>query len=191
LRSTRIRTPERTQLSIPNGALAAMNLENLTRRDKILFNPTLRIRLETSPDQLRYLLAELRRMLYEHAKIEHESARIRFAGIDSSALNLEVFSYVLTRDFNEFTAIREDVLLRMLEIIDRSGSGVGFPTSTIYMARDAGLHKEKTEAAEQQVQQWRDERQLPFPDFAPADKAAFRGSIAYPPPEAAGGGSGR
>jgi len=191
LRSTRIRTPERTQLSIPNGALAAMNLENLTRRDKILFNPTLRIRLETSPDQLRYLLAELRRMLYEHAKIEHESARIRFAAIDNSALNLEVFSYVLTRDFNEFTAIREDVLLRMLEIIEKSGSGLGFPSSTVYMARDAGLHKEKTEAAEKQVQQWREERQLPFPDFAPADKAALRGSIAYPPPEAAGGGSGR
>jgi MscS family membrane protein len=188
LRSTRIRTPERTQLSIPNGALAAMNVENLTRRDKILFNPTLRIRCETSPDQLRYLLAQLRRLLYEHAKIEHESARIRFAAIDSSALNLEVFSYVLTRDFAEFTAIREDVLLRMLEIVEESGSGLGFPSSTVYMARDAGLHKEKTEAAEQHVQQWRDERQLPFPDFAPADKSAFRGSIAYPPPEAAGRG---
>jgi MscS family membrane protein len=188
LRSTRIRTPERTQLSIPNGALAAMNVENLTRRDKILFNPTLRIRCETSPDQLRYLLAQLRRLLYEHAKIEHESARIRFAAIDSSALNLEVFSYVLTRDFAEFTAIREDVLLRMLEIVEKSGSGLGFPSSTVYMARDTGLHKEKTEAAEQQVQQWRDERQLPFPDFTPADKSAFRGSIAYPPPEAAGRG---
>jgi MscS family membrane protein len=166
-----------------------MNVENLTRRDKILFNPTLRIRLETSPDQLRYLLAALRRMLYEHAKIEHESARIRFAAIDSSALNLEVFSYVLTRDFNEFTAIREDVLLRMLEIIKKSGSGLGFPSSTIYIARHTGPDKEKAEAAEHQVQQWRDERQLPFPDFAPADKAALRGSIAYPPPEAAGGGS--
>jgi MscS family membrane protein len=189
LRSTRIRTPERTELSIPNGALAAMNVENLTRRDKILFNPTLRIRLETSPDQLRYLLAELRRMLYEHARIEHESARIRFAGIDNSALNLEVFSYVLTRDFNEFAAVREDVLLRIMQIVETSGSGLAFPSSIVYMARDTGLHKEKTEAAEQQVQQWRDERQLPFPDFAPADKAAFRGAIAYPPPEAAGGGS--
>lgn len=189
LRSTRIRTPERTELSIPNGALAAMNVENLTRRDKILFNPTLAIRCETSPDQLRYLLAEFRRLLYEHARIEPESARIRFAGIDSSALNLEIFSYILTRDFAEFTAIREDVLLRILEIVEKSGSGFAFPSSTVYMARDSGLHKEKTEAAEQQVQQWRDERQLPFPDFAPSDKSAFRGSIAYPPPEAAGGGS--
>ena len=53
--------------------------------------------------------------------------------------------------------------------------------------RDSGLHKEKTQAAEQQVQQWRDQKQLPFPDFAPEQKAAFRGSIVYPPPESAFG----
>ena len=41
LRSTRIRTVERTELSIPNGALATMNIENLSRRDKFLFNPNL------------------------------------------------------------------------------------------------------------------------------------------------------
>jgi MscS family membrane protein len=186
LRSTRIRTLERTELSIPNGALATMNVENFTRRDKILFNPTLSIRHDTTPDQLRYLLAELRRLLYQHSKIEPESARIRFASIDRTALNLEIFSYILTRDFTEFTAIREDVLLRILEIVEKSGTGLGFPASTVYMARDAGLRQEKTEAAEHQVQHWRDERQLPFPDFAPADKSAFRGSIPYPPPEAAG-----
>jgi len=185
LRSTRIRTTERTELSIPNGVLAAMNVENMTRRDKILFNPTLAIRHETSPDQLRYLLAELRRMLYEHVRIEHETARIRFSSFDSSALSLEIFSYVLTRDYAEFAAIREDVLLRVLEVVEKSGSRIAVQSSTIYMARDGGLHQEKTEAAEQQVQQWRDEGQLPFPDFAPADKSALRGSIPYPSPEAA------
>jgi MscS family membrane protein len=191
LRSTRIRTGERTQLSIPNGALAAMNVENFTRRDKILFNPTLRIHSETSPDQLRYLLAELRRMLYEHAKIEHESARIRLAGFDNNGLNLEIFSYILTRDFNEFAAIREDVLLRILQSVEESGAAFAHPSSTVYMARHTGPDKEKVAAAEHQVQQWRDERQLPFPDFAPADKSALRGSIVYPPPEAAGGDSRR
>lgn len=185
LRSTRIRTVERSEVSIPNGALATMNVENLTRRDKILFNPTLSLRCETSPDQLRCVLAEVRRMLYEHPKIESESARIRFASLDSSALKLEIFSYVLTRDFAEFTAIREDLLLRIMEIVEKSGTGFAFPSQTLYLSRDPGLDKERSQAAERQVQQWRDERQLPFPDFAPADKSAFRGSIAYPQPDSA------
>jgi MscS family membrane protein len=185
LRSTRIRTIERTELSIPNGALAAMNVENLTRRDKILFNPALGIRCESSADQLRYLLAEVRRMLYEHPKVESDTARIRFASFDASALSLEIFSYVLTRDWAEFTAIREDLLLRIMDIVEKSGSGFAFPSQTVYFSRDSGIDKEKASAAEQQVQQWRDQHNLPFPDFAPADKSAFRGSIVYPPPESA------
>ncbi len=187
LRSTRVRTLERTELSIPNGALATMNLENFTRRDKFLFNPTLGIRGETSADQLRYLLAEIRRMFYEHPKIESESARIRLAGLDKGTLNLEVFSHILTRDMAEFAAISEDVWLRILEIVEKSGSGFAVSSRAVSFSRDSGLDPDKTAAAEQQVEQWRDQHNLPFPDFAPADKSAFRGSIVYPPPESAVG----
>jgi MscS family membrane protein len=187
LRSTRIRTVERTELSIPNGALATMNVENLTRRDKILFNPTLGIRCETTADQLRYVLAEIRRMLFEHPKVDSDSARIRFASFDPSSLSLEIFSYVLTRDMGEFTAIREDLLLRIMAIVQKSGTDFAFPSQTLYLARDTGLNKEKAAAAEQEVEQWRNQNNLPFPDFAPADKLMFRGSIVYPGPESAVG----
>ncbi len=185
LRSTRIRTDARTELYVPNGALATMSIENFTRRDKILFNPALGIRCETTADQLRYLLAEIRRMLYEHSKVESDSAYIRFANFDNSALRLEIFSYVLTQDAVEFAAIREDLLLRIMEIVEKSGSGFAFPSQTIYFSRDSGVDKEKASAAEQQVQQWRDQHKLPFPDFDPADKSAFRGSIVYPEPDSA------
>jgi MscS family membrane protein len=187
LRSTRVRTDARTELSIPNGALATMNIENFTRRDKILFNPVLAIRYETSGDQLRYLLAEIRRMLYEHPRIESDTASIRFANFDSSSLRLEIAGYVLTRDANEFAAIREDLLLRIMDIVEKSGSGFAFPSQTLYLSRESALDKEKTAAAEQQVDQWRDQHKLPFPDFAASEKSAFRGSIVYPPPESAVG----
>ncbi len=124
-------------------------------------------------------------MLYEHPKIESGSAYIRFANFDNSALRLEIFSYVLTGGAVELAAIREDLLLRIMDIVKKSGSGFAFPSQTVYFSRDSGLDKEKAAAAEQQVQQWRDQRQLPFPDFAPADKSAFRGSIVYPQPESA------
>jgi MscS family membrane protein len=183
LRSTRVRTLDRSELYIPNGALATMNVENFTRRDKIWFNPTISVRSDTSSDQLRYLLAEVRRMLYEHPKVESGSARIRLAGFDNNGLSLEIFSYVVTQDFTEFTAIREDLLLRIMEIVRKAGSALAVTNA----ASQAGIDKEKAAAAEQQVQQWRDQRQLPFPDFAPADKSTFRGSITYPGTESAAG----
>ena len=94
---------------------------------------------------------------------------------------------MLTRDFAEFTAIREDLLLRIMDIVEKSGTGFAFPSQTLYFSRDSGLDKQKAAAAEQQVQQWRDQHQLPFPDFAPTEKSGFRGSIVYPPPDSAVG----
>ncbi len=185
LRSTRIRTPERTVLSIPNGSLATMNIENLSRRDKILFNAKLGLRYETSPDQLRYVLAQIRRLLYAHPKVETDGARVRLVGFDDSTLSAEIFCYVLTRDFAEFLAIREDLLLRIMEIVNSSGSGFAFPSQTLYLGRDSGLDKEKTESAHREVQQWRESGNLPFPDFAADDVSQFSNSLPYPQPESA------
>ncbi|HMH06327.1 MAG TPA: mechanosensitive ion channel family protein, partial [Terriglobales bacterium] len=187
LRSTRIRTPDRTELSIPNGSLATMNVENLSRRDKILFNTKLGLRYETSPDQLRYVLAQIRRLLYQHPKVETDGARSRFVSFDESALSLEIFCYVLTRDFNDFLAIREDILLRIMDIVDSAGTGFAFPSQTLYLSRDTGVDKEKADAVARQVQQWREGNQLPFPDFPPADISGFSNSLPYPQPGSAVG----
>jgi MscS family membrane protein len=180
LRSTRIRTPERSELSIPNGTLASMNVENLSRRDKILFNTKLGLRYETSADQLRYVLAQIRRLLYEHPKVETNGARIRFIGYDNNSLTLEVFCYVLTRDNNEFLAIQEDLLLRIMGIVEASGTSFAFPSRTIYLGRDPGVDKEKTAAVSHEVQQWRENSKLPFPDFASSDISEFSNSLSYP-----------
>ncbi len=186
LRSTRVRTNDRTELSIPNGSLATMNVENFSRRDKILFNTKLALRGETSPDQLRYVLAQVRRLFYEHPKVETNGARIRFIGIDSGVLTLEIFCYVLTRDFGgEYLAIQEDLLLRIMDIVNASGTGLASPASTLYLGRDSGLDKEKTAATAHEVQQWREAGKLPFPDFAASDIAEISNSLPYPPPDSA------
>lgn len=185
LRSTSIRTVERTVLSIPNGALATMNVENLTRRDKILFKTNIGLRSDSAPDQLRFVLAEVRRMLYEHSKVEASSARVRLIGFGQSSIDLEIFSFVMTQDFGEFAAIREDLLFRVLDIVAQAGSALAFPSRITYMTQDPGLDKEKAAVAAEQVQKWRDDKQLPFPDFTPSEISAFRGSIEYPPPDSA------
>ena len=185
LRSTRIRTPERTELSIPNGSLATMNIENFSRRDKVLFNTNVRVRLETSPDQVRFLLAEVRKLLYEHPKVETEGARIRFVGFEEGALVLEIFSYILTREFSDFLAIREDLLLRIMDIIGSAGTELALPSRTLYLGKDAGLDRERTTQAVSKVEQWREGGNLPFPDYTPAEISEVSNSLPYPPPESA------
>ena len=185
LRSTRFRTNERTIVAVPNGQLAIMNLENFSVRDKFLFNPTLTLRCETSADQLRYVLAEVRRLLYAHSKVETSSARVRFVKLGDSSFNLEVFSYAATLDFNEFLAIQEDLLLRIMDIVAEAGSDFAFPSQTLYFGRDKGLDPAKSQAAADRVRQWKENRSLPFPDFAVDEISGIENRIEYPPPDSA------
>ena len=181
LRSTRLRTPERTIVSIPNGQLAAMSLENFTLRDRIRFRHTIGLRHETAADQLRYVLAEMRRLLYEHCKVDSTDARVRFVGFGSSSLDVEILAYVLTSDYALFLAIQEDLLLRIMDIIEASGTSVAFPSQTTYVVRDSGLNRGRSQEAMKQIQTWREHSDLPFPDFPTEKIAEFSDTIEYPP----------
>lgn len=185
LRSTRIRTDERTLVAIPNGTVATINLENLSRRDKILFTTKLGLRPESKADHVRFVLAEIRRLLYSHAKVETKSVRVRLIDISGSSLSVDVFAYILTRDFNEFAAVREDLLLRIMDVLEDSGGGLALPSQTLYLSRDAGVEKEKADNAVKKIAELRDGKQLPFPDFHANDISQFKGSIEYPQPESA------
>lgn len=181
MRTTRVRTLDRTVVSIPNAEFAHMQLENFALRDKIRFFTKLGLRYETTADQLRWVLAELKRLLVAHPKIEPDPARIRFIGYGDYSLDLEIFAYVRTPDFNEYLAIQEDLLLRIMDIVDESGTGFAFPSTTTYFARDGGKDRARTEAAEARVRALREAGRLPFPDDAPERIAEIEDSIEYPP----------
>jgi len=156
LRSTQIRTLDRTLVSIPNGTTATANLENYSKRDKILFKQIVGLRRETSADQLRYVLAEVRRLLYEHSKVESATAQVRLVHFADASLNIEVFAYVCTTEAEQFLATQEDLLLRILDIVEKSGTQLAIAAQTVYLTRDKGLNPEKTSAAEAVVNRWRE-----------------------------------
>ena len=154
IRSTRIRTANRTIVVIPNGQLAALKIENFAFRDRLLFNPKLQLRYETTPDQIRYLLVELRNLLQNTPIVNPNPARVRFAGMADSSLDIEIFAYIDTADFNEFLAVKEDLTLKMMDIIAESGTGVAFPSQTLYMSKDTPLSEEKARQAEEKIRAW-------------------------------------
>jgi MscS family membrane protein len=126
-------------------------------------------------------------LLYEHPKVETDGARTRLIGFDTSTITVEIFCYILTRDSNEFLAIREDLLLRIMDMVFASGTSFGLPVTTLNLSGGPGVDKEKAENAVQQVQKWREDNQLPFPDHAPKEISEFSNSLPYPPPGSAVG----
>ena len=133
LRSVRLRTAEQSLLSIPAGVLSQANIENFATRDKILAQANLRLRYGTTEDQVRSVLEGVRKLLVENPKIESETARIRLVAFGDSAIELELFAYVLTPDYLQFLCVREDLLLQVAAVVESSGSGFAMPTQFIYL----------------------------------------------------------
>lgn len=181
MRSTRIRTLNRTIVTIPNGEFSSAKIENYAHRDRFLFNPVFNLRYETSPDQIRYLLVEIRSVLYSHPKVIPETARVRFIGFGDASVDLEVYAYINSGNFDDFLEVREDLLLRVMDVIEASGTGFAFPSQTIYFARDGGLSEERSREAEDKVKQWREAGRLQIPSFDPERIRELSNSIAYPP----------
>lgn len=131
LRSTKIRTADRTLVSIPNGTVATATLENFRWRDKILSKQTVRLRYELAPDHLRYVLSQVRELLNRNAKVEPGTSRVRLTRFADYAFEVEVFAYLLERDYNAFLAVQEELLLSITEIVEKSGTTIASSQASV------------------------------------------------------------
>jgi MscS family membrane protein len=136
LRSTRIRTLDRTIVSVPNSQFSAMELENFSARDKIWFHVTLNLRRDTTSDQLLQVLSAVREILKHHSKLETGDIPVRFTGIGTYSLDLEIFAYAATSDYDVFLGIQQELLLEMLQAVEHAGVALAVPLLESTHARE-------------------------------------------------------
>jgi MscS family membrane protein len=133
LRSTRIRTLDRTLVSVPNGQLATVTLENCSVRDKFWFHHMLRLRCETTPAQIRAVLEGVSKLLVEHPLSRRDSTQVRLLSFGASSLEVEVFAYLGSRDWAHFLELQEELLLEILDIVRAAGTGLAPPAQNAYL----------------------------------------------------------
>jgi MscS family membrane protein len=158
LRSAQIRTLDHTVIHVPNAAFADMQLENFARREKVWYHPQLRLRSDTTPDQIRYILTEVRKIFHAHPRIDPDPARIRFTDIGTDALQLDVFAYITTTDYNELLEIAEDLNLRILDIVAASGTALAMPTQTVFVEEFKRPNSAAGEAAADKVREQQEDK---------------------------------
>jgi MscS family membrane protein len=127
LRSTRIRTADRTIVTVPNGSLADMNIESYAQRDRFRLALTLRLRYSTSGAQLRQIMDAVKALLESHPRRAADAPSVHFVDIGESWLAVAVVGWFETADGGEFATIRDEVLLRCIEIVEAAGSSLAFP----------------------------------------------------------------
>jgi len=156
LRSTRLRTPERTVLSVPNGTMATAVLENLRFRDKFLCQQLIRLRYELAPDHVRYVLERLRQILRDDPKVEDSTSRVRFIRFSDNSLDVEIFCYILEGEYNAYLESQEALLLSIMDELERAGAVLALPSQTTYVTQDSWVDPEKAKAAKRAVEKMRD-----------------------------------
>jgi MscS family membrane protein len=134
LRSTRIRTLDRSIVNVPNGQIANASLENLTLRDQFWFHHILRITSDTTGTQLRSILAGITQFLTQRPTVNEPSVHVRFLAFGESSLDVEMFAYFPARDWKDFLRIQEGLLLEIVEMVERAGAKIALPSRMTYVA---------------------------------------------------------
>ncbi|MDA8752769.1 mechanosensitive ion channel family protein [Halieaceae bacterium] len=180
LRSTVIRTMNRTLLVIPNSIFSSVEVENYTSRDRIRFYRELQLQMTTA-DQLRVILGHLRELFYSHPMVQQETASVRFERIDAATAVIRIDAGIPTRDFLEYLAVSEDLNLRMVELIHACGAVFSGPGQVLQLREFYQASDAKMAEITSTLSQWREQDRLPFPDYSEDAKAAMVDSLDYPP----------
>ncbi|HMI83482.1 MAG TPA: mechanosensitive ion channel family protein [Polyangiaceae bacterium] len=134
LRSTRVRTLDRTLITVPNGKLAEMRIETFAVRDRIRLACTLGLVYGTTANQMRLVVAGLEQTLRQHPKIWTENITVRLKELTASSLDIEIMAWFMTADYAEFQLIRQEILLEFMEVVEKAGTSFAFPTRTVHLA---------------------------------------------------------
>ncbi len=133
LRSTKLRTLDRTVVSFPNGKLAEMRLETFAARDRLRLACTIGLVYSTTEAQMRAVLDGLEQALRAHPKLWPDSVVVRFKELGPSSLDIEIMAWFTTSDWGEFQGIRQEVLLSFMQVVEAAGTAFAFPTQTVHV----------------------------------------------------------
>lgn len=139
LRSTKVRSLNRTLVTVQNSEFSQMSITNFSRRDANLMQTIIRLRHETTPTQLKAILAGITEMLQGDQRVKSETVRVCLLDITESALNVEMWAYVNSADWTQFLKIKQDLLMQVMQIVEAHGSAFATPAQTTYITRDRAM----------------------------------------------------
>ena len=131
-RSTRIRTLDKTFVTVPNKSMIDKPLNNMTLRTFRRVNFDITLTYDTTSAQIRAIAAELQQFIDSHPRTNQDGV-VRFQALGDSSKNVMVLYFVESMDWNEYVNIKEEVVYKVVEIVERHGADFAFPSRTLYL----------------------------------------------------------
>jgi MscS family membrane protein len=132
-RSTRIRTFAKTLITIPNSVLMNMSIDNYSRMPKRRIKMTVGVTYDTSPAQMRQAVADIKQMLRQHPAINQDFFLVNFTDFGASSLDIMIYCFTSSTVWGEYLEAREDVCLKIMDLLEKLGLEIAFPSRTLYL----------------------------------------------------------
>lgn len=139
-RQTRIRTFDKRPLYVPNSTFSVISVENPSRMTHRRINETIGVRYSDF-SRLPTILAEIKDMVEHHEDLDTEQIfMVNFNQFGPSSLDFFIYTFTKTVDWRTFHNVKQDVLFKAMQIIEKHGAEVAFPTHTLHMSEDNKMH---------------------------------------------------
>lgn len=140
LRTTRMRTLTNSVISIPNSKLAYLELENLSYRKKIRYWPTIRLRYDTTEEQIRQICADIVERLESNENVYvDDGVRARFTDLGEDAILIKIHCFLKTTDFPESLGMREQLNFIVMSVVQEAGAEFALPGRAIQFEQPVSL----------------------------------------------------
>jgi MscS family membrane protein len=131
LRSTRLRTPDKTLVTIPNKEIVNTDIDNMSLRPMRRIDMSIGLTYDTTARQMEDLLGAIREYLAGNRDVDDQMVLVNFTEFGDWSLKIDLKFFLKTTDYNEYLAMRERINLSLMKIVDEHGLSMAFPTSTV------------------------------------------------------------
>lgn len=133
LRSTRIRTPQRTMVTIPNKMMANEVITNFSVMPQRRVDQTIGLTYDTTPEQMTALLADFRTILKNDAGVHQDFIAVNFLAYGASSLDIQIIYFSADPNIVKSFELRERVNLALMRAVNARGLSFAFPTQTLHL----------------------------------------------------------
>ncbi|RMH61180.1 MAG: mechanosensitive ion channel family protein [Zetaproteobacteria bacterium] len=139
-RSTRIRTFAKTLVNVPNSHLANMVIDNIDARNVRRVKMRIGLTYDTTPDKMRAAIAGIERILAEHPGVDQGYKLVKFDVFADSSLSIFLYYFTVSKVWEEHLQVRQEVNLRIMDLLNELGLEFAFPSRTVYLRREDDTH---------------------------------------------------
>jgi len=134
MRTTKIRSFQKSLYTVPNHLIANNPIENFSRRGVRRIKMGVGLTYDTNSQQVENIVLEIRDMLQRHPRIsQKETLLVNFNAFGDSSLDIFIYAFSNTAKWDQYLAIREDIHLKIIKIVERNGSAFAFPSQSLYL----------------------------------------------------------